>query len=242
MLKSKRARESAKKVFELGALEKRLLFSAAAKSVHAPHAIAAAATPLSVLTKAQRQDLLNHFDSTNKATLQGLLDANKPGAFDTQLLSYMLTRSGPSFFYDSSNVSNYASYITGHFDVTGTIGNADDIVNHLFPEQTNATSNTIQLAAGDIDWATQPASTNNPEFLHSLNRHGYWLDLSQAYSFTGDPKYVTELTSELASWSTQNPPLADINSWRTTDPKWWLEDTSIRAQTWTWSYFQLLGT
>src|SRR3954470_16773437 len=99
MLKLKRSGSGATAVFELDSLEKRLLFSGAAVLAHAPHAIAAASTPLSVLTKAQRQDLLNHFDSTNEATLQGLLDANKPGAFDTQLLSYMLTRSGPSFFY-----------------------------------------------------------------------------------------------------------------------------------------------
>src|SRR5436190_449681 len=51
-------------------------------------------TPASVLTKAIRQDLLNHWSGSNKAYLQTKLDNNQMGAFDGNLLSYMQARAG----------------------------------------------------------------------------------------------------------------------------------------------------
>ena len=40
----------------------------------------------------------------------------------------------------------------------------------------------------------------------------------------------------------QNPALADPNTYLTQQPHWFLLDTSIRAEYWTWSYFQVLGS
>ena len=64
----------------------------------------------------------------------------------------------------------------------------------------------------------------------------FWLDLTQAYLFNGNAAYVTELINQLASWSQQNPALADPNTWAANDPHWNLLDTSIRAESWAWAY------
>src|SRR4051812_12586215 len=68
--------------FELQPLERRVLFA------------------VPVITKAMRQELVNHWTGSNKAELQAKLDANKPGAFDGLLLNYMATRGGNTFFWN----------------------------------------------------------------------------------------------------------------------------------------------
>src|SRR6478752_9171153 len=64
-------------------------------------------TPATVLTKAMRQDLLAHWNGSNKAQLTDLLAQNKPGAFDSNLLNYMIARdaggTGPHFFFQSGD-------------------------------------------------------------------------------------------------------------------------------------------
>src|SRR5690242_3626978 len=91
-----------------------------------------AAAPSDVLTKAVRQDLLNHWNGSNKSTLQADLTANNLSAFDTHLLSYMTARAGQSFFWKTSDVAGIKSFINTNLATSGTISNADHIVSHMF--------------------------------------------------------------------------------------------------------------
>jgi hypothetical protein len=197
--------------------------------------------PSAVVSKALRQDLLSHWNGSNKSTLQSLLNQGKYGAFDNNLLNYMRSRSSPDFFFDPTDLSSYVTYINSNLPTSGTISNADNIVNHLFPDQYGG-DYTIQLPAGDINWLSQSATSSVPDFLHTLNRMESWIDLGNAFALTSDTKYLDEIKNELASWTKQNPPLADPNSWAANDPKWWLLDTSTRAEMWVWTYFTVMGS
>src|SRR4051794_2004612 len=81
--------------FELQSLESRVLLSGET------------VTPATVLTKAMRQSLLAHWDGPNKAALTDLLAQSKLGAFDSNLLNYMIGRdasgSGPKFFFQAAD-------------------------------------------------------------------------------------------------------------------------------------------
>ena len=66
--------------FSLTPLEKRIFLSV---------------TPSSVLTKAMRQEIIDHWVGSNKSTLQTKLNTGN-GAFDSSLLGYMTARAGTS--------------------------------------------------------------------------------------------------------------------------------------------------
>lgn len=197
-----------------------------------------AVTPSDVLTKPIRQALLDDLDISIKATLQSKLNADDLAGFDSSLHSYMLGRSSTNFFFERGEVNGIASYITSNIGDGGAVDRADDVVAHLFPEQTDSEVYTVQLPA-DIDWDAAQAS--KPEFLHALNRHTYWSDLSQAYRFTGDGSYVAELVSQLASWSQTYTTMSVPATWSATDQKSWLLDMGIRSEFWVFSYYQVLG-
>lgn len=209
--------------FELQPLERRVLFAA----------------PSEVLTKGIRQELLNHWTGSNKAELQAKLDANKPGAFDGLLLNYMVTRGGNTFFWNTADVAGIRDFVTAPNIATSTpIARADSIVDHMFPN--GATSSfDYDMGDGEIDWSTVG---DNREFVHVLNRHNYWQDLSQAYVFTQDAKYVNELIAQLSSWSMQFPGLADPNTWETANPPWLPLDAAHRSDNWAWAYQHVLGS
>ncbi len=239
-------------LFELHRLEQRVLLSTSALA--APFHVGVAPTnveyaplgvtttmPSAVVSKAMRQDLLAHWNGSNKATLTSLLNAGKYGAFDNNLLSYMRSRTTADFFFDPTALSSYTTYINANLPTSGTISNADNIVNHLFPD-TYGGDYTIQLPTGDINWLSQSATASHPDFLHTLNRMESWIDLGNAYAITGDTKYLDEIKNELAAWTVQNPPLAKPDDWATSDPKWWLLDTSTRAEMWVWTYFTVMGS
>src|SRR5437763_49549 len=114
---------SSSSLFALQPLEARLLLTT---------------TPASVLTNPIRQDLLNHWNGSNKATLQNLLNQNKVSVFDSTLLSYMTARSGPNFYFDPANAATNASYIQANFNTATTIANANAILSHHFPEQSSS--------------------------------------------------------------------------------------------------------
>src|SRR4051794_6075752 len=154
-------------------------------------------TPADLLTKTVRQNLLNHWSGTNKAALQAKLDANKLGAFDDALLAYMQGRGGQTFFWNQSDIAGIVSFINTNLATATTIGHADDIVAHKFPPQSGSTTYNVQLPAGVIDWTTQPAGVSS-DFPQTMNRHEFWLDLAQAYRFTNNTSYVTELINQLA--------------------------------------------
>ncbi len=207
--------------FELQSLEPRIHLSA---------------TPSNVLTKGARLDLLKHWSGPSKTTLQKKLAAGKVGAFDSLLLSTMRARSGNNFFWNTSQVSGIRDFINVNLATSTTISNADHVVAHQFPDG-NSEEFDVQLPAGDINWKTANA---NPEFVYTLNRQDYWIDLAQAYVLTGDTKYVNEMGSQLASWSKQNPALADPNDW--SGAGWQPLSVGMRADSWAWSYQMVLGS
>lgn len=199
-------------------------------------------TPASVLTKPIRQSLLDGLtlSSTLKNSLQSKLNSNDLAGFDTSLLSYMTTRTNAHYFFDITDASGIGTWITGNIGDGGTTARADKLVSHLFPSSDDTTTYSVNVGT-NIDWVGGSASSSS-EFLHTLNRQAYWIDLSQAYRFTGNATYANELISELSSWSTAFPTMGIPASWSTADQKSWLLDMGIRTEQWVWSYFQLLGS
>lgn len=238
--------------FCLHALEARVLLS---RSLATPPPIAKgnsvlaavtapAPTSSGTLTIADRRDLIARLTPGDlSASLSKTLRHSGSDAFDGSLLKYMERRAGPAFFFNPKRAGSLAGLVNTllPFKVTAEISQADDIVAHLFPEQINSQTNTVQLGA-DIDWDGQPKSTDNADFLHALNRQEFWKDLAMAYRLTGDGKYVRELVAQLASWSAQTPALANPEDWEASSPHWWLLDASDRANTWTYAYFMVLGS
>jgi uncharacterized heparinase superfamily protein len=194
------------------------------------------ASPADVLTTAMRQQIIDHWVGPNRATMQAKLDVG-PGAFDAHLLRYMLTRPEQSFFWRPADVPEIGRFIAEHLYTQDVIDLADDVVDHRFP---NGRSDVydVQLPPGDFDWTT---SNSNPEFVHALNRHEFWRNLSQAYVLTHDAKYIQELVAQLSSWSLQfdDPVEPDASE---PDSPWQPLDVALRTETWAWVYQQVLGT
>ncbi|HYO09225.1 MAG TPA: alginate lyase family protein [Tepidisphaeraceae bacterium] len=204
----------------------------------APAAITTqAVAPSDVLTRAARQDLLDHWNGPNRADLQAKLNANKLGAFDGALLAYMRSRAGNTFFWNTADVPKIKEFINTKLATASVISNADHVVAHRFPNG-NSENYNVQLPAGDIDWST---SNSNPEFVHTQNRHEFWLDLSQAHVLTGNSKYVNEMIAQLSSWSEQSPAPRDPDAWGNKAP-WHTLDVAVRAQSWTWAYPMVLSS
>jgi hypothetical protein len=199
------------------------------------------------LTIADRRDLIARLTpGALSASLSKTLRHSGPDAFDATLLKYMIYRPGPKFFFNGRQLPRIMDYArTYSFSgVAQATTRGDAVLARRFPEQINSTTYTVQLpTTGDIDWDAAPVgATDNPDFLHTLNRHTFWEELGKAYRLTGDGKYVRELVAELASWSAQTPPLADPNTWAESSPHWWLLDAADRASNWTTAYFLVLGS
>jgi hypothetical protein len=233
--------------FTLDPLEPRVLMAAHVGAGHpeppaAPAAIIASQRSRDIVSAQDRQRLLDHLTPALRADLQPLLDKGDGAAFDTALLRYSSRSSAPRFFFNPKNLPKYLRFMNRKLpqQVDARLARANDILAHRFPEQVNSSTYDVQLGR-KIDWDLQPAANDNPDFLHSLNRHSYWPDLALAYRLTGDPKYVNELIAQLTSWSAQNPNLQSPNDWPKTSPHWWLLDAADRADNWTWSYFLVLG-
>jgi len=186
--------------FNLNPLEQRVLLS----------------VTTSALTKAARADLLNHWSGPHAPTLAKDLKARKYGAFDNLLLNYMKSRPGDYFFWKTSDVNSIKSFINTNLATSSTISNANHVISHQFPNG-NSSNFSVQLPAGDINWKT---TNDNPEFVYTLNRQDFWVDLAQSYVLTDDSKYVNEMISELQSWSRQNPAPRDPDSWSDSGAAW----------------------
>jgi len=171
----------------------------AAQSVRRAAAVSSAPVA-TALTRTDRRALIARFSTDIAASLLKTLRHSGDAAFDLSLLDYMIHRAGPTYFYNGKQLPRYAEFIkqVASDSIPDQLERADDIVNHLFPEQINSIAYTVQLGS-KIDWdAPPPASqTDNPDFLHTLNRQTFWRDLGIAYNLTGDGKYVRELVSQL---------------------------------------------
>jgi hypothetical protein len=193
-----------------------------------------------------RWDLLNNLGGSLADVLRRRLNANDPLGFDSILLGRMVGRADTRYYFRTDEVQDLISFAKVHpatqAQINAKMSRADAILAHRFPEQVNSADYTVQLPAGEIDWDQQPATTTNPNFLHSLNRHTYWTDLAIAYRSNGDRRYIRELISQLVSWSKQSKPPTDANKWPTAGPMWNLLNAADRADKWVLAYFLVLGT
>lgn len=196
-------------------------------------------SPGDVLTLANRYELVNDWSAPNASSLRALLDAGNMAGFDQALLDSMLARTAPKFFFASSDISGIASHINSVIGGSDTVQRGNWVLQHKFPRQAGSETYTVQLPA-NINW-NQPPSGVGSDFLNSLNRQEFWLDLAWSARLTGNSAFTNELVTQLASWSAQNPPLANPDAWRDAFPRWQYLDSSIRAEMWVWSYATLLG-
>ncbi|MDB5319825.1 MAG: heparinase [Phycisphaerales bacterium] len=232
-------------------LESRIQFSSAAPapailagtSLRASTVTASTAHVATALTHTDRRALIARFSGDLAASLRKTLRHSGDAAFDASLLKYMARRAGPVYFYNGRQLPRYADFVNQILpqEVASTLDKADAILAHRFPEQINSESYTVQLGTA-IDWDVAPRTTDNPDFLHSLNRHGFWRDLGIAYRVTGDGRYVRELVAQLQSWSAQTPALKNPDDWAASSPHWWLLDAADRAKNWIDAYFLALGS
>jgi hypothetical protein len=212
--------------FVLSPLEKRVMLSATIL------------TPGNVLTKADRAALLTDWNGPDKAQLSADLAANNLTGFDSDLLNYMQNRTNANFYFKPGDLQNDLSYIQNQIGTGGTIPQADDVVAHNFPNSDNSTdSSTTALPAGNVNFVGGSSG-----FYDTLNRQAYWVSLAEAYQLTGNTAYSTELTNELASWSSESPALANANNWSSAGPNWTLLNTSTRATNWLWTYSLMIGS
>src|SRR5688572_33019380 len=126
-------RRSCSAGFELQPLESRLFLSAVApataEDVLSAAALEQGATPQAVaptelLTKAVRQNLLNHWTGPNKQSLQDKLNVNQLGAFDAALLEYLRERPGQTYYWKQSDVGKIVSFINDELSTGFLIGHA----------------------------------------------------------------------------------------------------------------------
>ena len=73
------------------------------------------------------------------------------------------------------------------------------------------------------------------KIVHELNRHQHLPKLAKAYLWTGDERYAEEAVGQLLRWMAQNPPGVGIN-WQSS------LEIAIRAISWMWAAFPLLGS
>jgi hypothetical protein len=212
--------------FDLQALEGRLMLSKAV------------ITPATVLTKGTRETLLSDWNGSDKQQLATDLLHNNLDGFDSDLLSYMESRTDATFYFTPGQVQSDLSYINAQLGDSNITTTANDVVDHEFPTSSNSTStSTTTLPSGNVDW-----TSSNTSFTQNLNRQAFWIQLAEAYQLTGNTAYSTELANELASWSSESPALADANSWPSSEPQWDLLVTSTRATNWDWTYALMVGS
>lgn len=223
-------------IFELQSLEKRVLMSGATPQAVIP----ATVTPSALLNQTVRTALVGRLPSGGlKNTLAPLV--SNASAFDTALLNHMRTKVDARFYFGPNSIDDFASYIVSKNLEGNAEGLADDLLLHKFPEQGDGSTYPVQLP-NNIDWDNTSYNSLS-EFLPGLNRFAYWRNLSEGHLYTGDGEYMQEIINELSSWSSQNAVPTDATKWSTTGGVGWdLLTASLRAESWVWTYAQVLGS
>ncbi|MEM6313604.1 MAG: heparinase II/III family protein, partial [Planctomycetota bacterium] len=184
---------------------------------------------------------LDHFDDLS--LLESKLPAGSStafGAFDEMLFDHMRERSDVSWYFDVGDADALGDYLRVNLDESTPIGYADSIIDdRRFPADNSSNSFIVELA-GDVDW-NNPSNNGTlagagSEFINTLNRFEYWYHLGDALHAAPSlqAKYAEEMLYHLADWSGENR--TDVDN---TDN---FLDLSLRTQSWTWGYFQLLGS
>lgn len=223
--------------FELATLERRLLMASTPASPR-PETLG------TLFDATERQIIVNRFSNAPLATrndLQAKLNTSV-GAFDAVLQGYIRSRTNARWYFDDADTADYVSFLLGTtIGYSATLDRANAVVDfHKFPEQGGSETYTVDLP-DSINWIT-PGGSTNPEFLHTLNRHQFFLELAYAHRITGQAKYAEELAYEIASWSQQHPTMNVPAAYSTLDKQGWLFDTALRAENWASAYFMMLGS
>jgi hypothetical protein len=218
-------------------------------AAHLMRATAAASSPTSITLADRAEMLANLVPGSLATTLKYRLREGDAAGFDQILLDRMVARQGPQYFFASADAAAYVQFAANdtYPDTSNLVASinaekdaADKILQHLFPQQVDSETYTVQLGT-TIDWGTAPAGQDS-NFLHSLNRQNFWPQLAEAYQLTGDRRYARELCAELQTWYVQNAPLKNPDAWPDKSPRWWLLDAADRVSQWTRAYFLMLGT
>lgn len=194
-----------------------------------------------IVTNRERAELLENWKGANAEELNALLKKRDSAGFDKALLGYMRARKSPRFFFTSDDISGRIAWIKANLpqETSLILSHADAIMSHCFPRDTSpAAPYDLHLPNG-CNWLR--SATFDPEAVHALNRHSFWVDLAMAYRFNGNDAYLEELKTQLVSWCTEQgrPPFDAVENgtyWRG-QVQWGLLDAAIRGDTWGWTYF-----
>lgn len=144
-----------------------------------------------------------------------------------------------SFFFDPLDTADYVSIVTADAEALGLdrhLAAAEAVVyERRFPLMVNYDTFTVQEPPA-LDWI-EPAGTDHPEYVHTLNRHSFWYSMALASLSTDDVAYVEDLRYQLASWSMQYQSVEELTDGSPLN----ILDAGTRTHNWVWTWFSLLG-
>ena len=198
---------------------------------------------LSWFDRGERTELLarlTNLSSARKASLQAGLSSGT-GTFDSRLRTYLRDRTNARWFTDETQAAQIGSDIATRLRPLSTITQSDQIVDERkFPE-TIVEQNYSIVMSGNIPFR-KPNVRVETDFIHTLNRHEFWLRLVDANAMTGERKYLDEVRYQLADWSDEFRNMTPPADWIATDRDGWLFDSAIRGEQWAWTMFNTLSS
>lgn len=203
------------------------------------------ASSMTSFDKGERQILLERLDNlSSQGTLRTTLGtgtATQIRNFDNALLTYMLNRTGVKYYFDTGDQASIASFISNSLTISKPIDRANKIVDsRLFPASTNASDYTTTVS-GNINYRA-PNGALGDTFALTMNRFEYWGNLADSAWLGGNQsKYVSEISYELAQWSSQFDSSIDVPSdWSDAGKSGWQLVTSIRTEAFVSAYLKVL--
>ena len=162
-------------------------------------------------------------------------DAGDTQAVCDALLAYYRARMKPRFFFDSQDIPAIADAIREDMPEAADelIEAADRIVARTFPNSTSRTVVYRVTLPEDFSWTGNP--TEDPEFVHMLQRSRFWQDLAFGYALTEDEHYAETFAAQMASWL-RDVPLHPSVRGKPISPWWRTINPAIRGDTWLWAY------
>lgn len=204
------------------------------------------ANTMASFDKGERQILLERLDNlASQSTLRTTLgsgNATQRKNFDNALRDHMLSRTNVEYYFDIGDQAGYASFISSNLTTTRPIERANKIVdNRLFPASTNESDYTTTVS-GAINYRA-PNGALGDTFALTMNRFEYWGNLADAAWLGGNQaKYVSEISYQLAQWSSQFDGSIDVPSnWSDAGKSGWQLVTSIRTEAWVQAYMKILS-
>ncbi len=198
---------------------------------------------LSWFDRGERTELLarlTDLSPSQRTSFQTALSTG-PGAFDSRLRSYLRDRTNAKWFTDESQAPVISAAIRDRLRPTSIVTQATQLTDERkFPETIVEQNYSLRLA-GNVTFR-KPGISTDTDFIHTLNRHEFWLRLVDANAITGDRKFLDEVRYQLADWSDEFRTIDTPQDWLASDRSGWLFDTAIRGEQWTWTLFNTLGS